>query len=308
DPGRLRDGLGRLPRRRQIAGRPHQGRAGIWREDPSRQLRDQLRMRRGGGLASRALDLGLLRSMDRSRARGALQQSLRAGRAHRAGGRACVAVAGVAGGGGNVRHRCHYAPPCPSDECVALGHWSVDRWRCRTSSRAIRTLRGTFLASGQNPARQFLSVKNRRGIEMRVGLASLAVVVGLGMSPVAFADTAQDMGAGAMNRGGPFSFQGGQAIFTGVCQGCHMPDAKGAVGAGMYPALSKDEKLETAGYPVAVVTHGQKAMPRFGALLNDQQIADVVNYVRSNFGNKYKDKVKPEDVKAQRPESSFEQE
>jgi mono/diheme cytochrome c family protein len=135
---------------------------------------------------------------------------------------------------------------------------------------------------------------------MRVGLASLAVVVGLGMSPVAFADTAQDMGAGAMNRGGPFSFQGGQAIFTGVCQGCHMPDAKGAVGAGMYPALSKDEKLETAGYPVAVVTHGQKAMPRFGALLNDQQIADVVNYVRSNFGNKYKDKVKPEDVKAQR--------
>jgi mono/diheme cytochrome c family protein len=135
---------------------------------------------------------------------------------------------------------------------------------------------------------------------MRVGLASLAVVVGLGMSPVAFADTAQDMGAGAMNRGGAFSFQGGQAIFTGVCQGCHMPDAKGAVGAGMYPALAKDDKLETAGYPVAVVTHGQKAMPPFGALLNDQQIADVVNYVRSNFGNKYKDKVKPEDVKAQR--------
>ena len=35
-------------------------------------------------------------------------------------------------------------------------------------------------------------------------------------------------------------------------------------------------------------------------LLNDQQIADVVNYIRTNFGNNYKDKVKPEDVKAQR--------
>ena len=115
-----------------------------------------------------------------------------------------------------------------------------------------------------------------------------------------FADGAQDMGAGAMNRGGPFSFQGGAAIFTNVCQGCHMPQAQGAVGAGMYPALAKDDKLETAGYPVAVVTHGQKAMPAFGPLLNDQQIADVVNYVRSNFGNKYKDKVKPDDVKAQR--------
>jgi mono/diheme cytochrome c family protein len=135
---------------------------------------------------------------------------------------------------------------------------------------------------------------------MRVGLASLAVVVGLCMSSVAFADTAQDMGAGAMNRGGAFSFQGGQAIFTGVCQGCHMPDAKGAVGAGMYPALAKDAKLESAGYPVAVVTHGQKAMPPLGDYMNDQQIADVVNYIRGSFGNKYKDKVSAADVKAQR--------
>ena len=135
---------------------------------------------------------------------------------------------------------------------------------------------------------------------MRSGLFAAVAVFGLAVSSAAFADTAQDMGAGAMNRGGAFSFQGGQAIFTGVCQGCHMPDAKGAVGAGMYPALAKDEKLETAGYPVAVVTHGQKAMPPFGALLNDQQIADVVNYVRSNFGNKYKDKVSAADVKAQR--------
>ena len=116
----------------------------------------------------------------------------------------------------------------------------------------------------------------------------------------AWSDGAQDMGAGAMNRGGPFSFQGGPAIFSNVCQGCHMPQAQGAVGAGMYPALAKDEKLETAGYPVAVVTHGQKAMPAFGPLLSDQHIADVVNYVRGNFGNKFKDKVSAADVKAQR--------
>ena len=51
---------------------------------------------------------------------------------------------------------------------------------------------------------------------------------------------------------------------------------------------------------MAVVTHGQKAMPPFGDMLDDRQIADVVNYVRAGFGNKYKDKVKPEDVKAQR--------
>jgi mono/diheme cytochrome c family protein len=98
----------------------------------------------------------------------------------------------------------------------------------------------------------------------------------------------------------PFPFQGGEAIYKGVCQGCHMPDAKGAVGAGAYPALAKNENLETASYPVSIVLKGQKAMPFFGMQLNDQQIADVVNYVRTHFGNKYRDKVKPEDVKALR--------
>ena len=135
---------------------------------------------------------------------------------------------------------------------------------------------------------------------MRVGLGVVAAGLALFVSSAAIADGAQDMGAGAMNRGGPYDFKGGQAIYTNVCQGCHMPDAKGAVGAGMYPALAKNEKLETAGYPVAVITHGQKAMPSFGTLLNDQQVADVVNYIRTNFGNKYKDKVSPADVKAQR--------
>ncbi|MGZ5926167.1 MAG: c-type cytochrome [Rhizomicrobium sp.] len=122
-----------------------------------------------------------------------------------------------------------------------------------------------------------------------------ALVLGLLFSSAAYAQ-----GAGAGGGRGGFTEQGGEAIFKNVCQGCHMPDAKGAVGAGMYPALAKNPKLEVAGYPVSVVVNGQKAMPAFGALLNDQQIADVVNYVRTSYGNKYKDKVKPEDVKAQR--------
>jgi mono/diheme cytochrome c family protein len=135
---------------------------------------------------------------------------------------------------------------------------------------------------------------------MKIATASAAVILSLAATVLARADTAQDMGAGAMNRNAPYSFQGGEAVFQNVCQGCHMAHAEGAVGAGMYPALAKNAKLEVAGYPVAVIVHGQKAMPPFGGLLNDQQIADVVNYVRSHFGNAYKDKVTPEDVKAQR--------
>jgi mono/diheme cytochrome c family protein len=98
-----------------------------------------------------------------------------------------------------------------------------------------------------------------------------------------------------------FPQQGGEAIFRGVCQDCHMPDAKGATGAGMYPALAHDQKLEIAGYPISVVVHGQKAMPAFGPMFSDQQVADVVNYVRTHFGNHYKDRASVADVKAVRP-------
>ena len=135
---------------------------------------------------------------------------------------------------------------------------------------------------------------------MRMHFAAAAALISLAAMAGARADTAQDMGAGAMNRNAPYNFQGGEAVFKNICQGCHMANAEGAVGAGMYPALAKNAKLEVAGYPVAVIVHGQKAMPPFGGLLSDQQIADVVNYVRTHFGNSYKDKVTPADVKAQR--------
>jgi mono/diheme cytochrome c family protein len=60
-----------------------------------------------------------------------------------------------------------------------------------------------------------------------------------------------------------------------------MAAAQGAVGAGAYPALANDPKLAVAGYSVLVVVNGSKDMPPFGALLDDEQVAAVVNYVRS---------------------------
>ena len=100
----------------------------------------------------------------------------------------------------------------------------------------------------------------------------------------------------------PFRFteQDGETIFRNVCAGCHMPDGRGATGAGTYPSLIRNAKLEAAGYPVLLVVNGHKAMPAFGPAMNDAQIAAVVNYVRSNFGNAYTDKVSADDVKAAR--------
>ena len=115
----------------------------------------------------------------------------------------------------------------------------------------------------------------------------------------AWADTAAPPATFEQTKG-HFPQQSGADIYKGVCQGCHMPDAKGAVGAGRYPALAGDANLAAAGYPVAIVLHGQKAMPWFNEYFSDVQIANVVNYIRTNFGNHYTDKVTPADVKAQR--------
>ena len=99
---------------------------------------------------------------------------------------------------------------------------------------------------------------------------------------------------------GKYPQQTGEDLFKNICQGCHMPDAKGAIGAGAYPALASNPRLAAAIYPITVVLHGQRAMPPFGEALTDEQIASVLNYVRTNFGNRYKDLITPSAVHARR--------
>jgi len=97
-----------------------------------------------------------------------------------------------------------------------------------------------------------------------------------------------------------FSEKTGVQLYQNVCAACHMADAKGAEGAGFYPALARNEKLSASGYAVYVVMKGLNGMPPFSEMMTDQQVADVVNHVRTNFGNRYRDPVKAEDVKALR--------
>ena len=97
-----------------------------------------------------------------------------------------------------------------------------------------------------------------------------------------------------------FSEQTGEALYTNVCQACHMGNGQGAVGAGQYPSLVKNPKLETGDYATHVVLHGEKAMPAVGRLMTDEQVAAVVNYIRTHFGNDYKPPVTAEQVKKAR--------
>ena len=97
-----------------------------------------------------------------------------------------------------------------------------------------------------------------------------------------------------------FTEGSGEALYNATCAGCHMPDGKGAQGAGHYPALADNPAVEAAPYVILNVLHGRKAMPSFGDEMNDDQVADVVNYTRTHFGNRFAGDVTPSQVRSLR--------
>jgi mono/diheme cytochrome c family protein len=119
-------------------------------------------------------------------------------------------------------------------------------------------------------------------------------------TPAAVLAQTNDAADGAFLGRDRFREPDGEKMYRRVCSACHMPDAKGAEGAGRYPALAANAKLGSAQYPTLVVVKGLNGMPAIGNQMTDQQVADVVNYVRTHFGNNYAADVKPEDVKALR--------
>jgi mono/diheme cytochrome c family protein len=131
-----------------------------------------------------------------------------------------------------------------------------------------------------------------RLVEVRA--VALLAFAAISASPVA-ADDASTKSA-AMSRGWEFGEQGGADLFRNICAGCHQPDAKGAVGAGSYPSLVADKNLDSADFMLSVLLGGLKGMPPVGDMMNDAQVADVVNYVRSHFGNSYPDAISAADV------------
>jgi mono/diheme cytochrome c family protein len=129
-------------------------------------------------------------------------------------------------------------------------------------------------------------------------LALLALVLGVFAPGLAGAQNDEPplSPPGALFGAGQFAHQDGATLYRAICQGCHMPDARGAVGAGFYPALAANSKLASAPYPVLTVLNGRRNMPALGGYLSDTQVAAVVNFVRSHFGNAYADTVSAADV------------
>jgi mono/diheme cytochrome c family protein len=91
--------------------------------------------------------------------------------------------------------------------------------------------------------------------------------------------------------------QSGRQVYQQICQACHMADGKGGSGAGTIPALAGNPRLNAAAYPITVVVRGKGGMPPFSTILDPGQVAAVVTYVRTNFGNAYAKPVTEDDVK-----------
>jgi mono/diheme cytochrome c family protein len=91
----------------------------------------------------------------------------------------------------------------------------------------------------------------------------------------------------------------GKAIYDSLCLNCHQPEGKGL--PGVYPSIAGTDWVNgDADRLIKIVLHGLSGpiqvdgqefkqmaplpMPPMG--LDDQQMADVLTYLRSNFGNK----------------------
>jgi mono/diheme cytochrome c family protein len=127
---------------------------------------------------------------------------------------------------------------------------------------------------------------------MQAKAAKIALVTSLALATAASAQDDRTFSSGYR-----FVEMTGEELFANVCRGCHMPDAAGATGAGSYPSLAGNSNLEAAGYPILIVVNGRRGMPPFGDMMTDGQVAAVVNYLRTHFGNNYQDVVTARDVR-----------
>ncbi len=113
------------------------------------------------------------------------------------------------------------------------------------------------------------------------------------------------------------AFESGARLYRGVCAACHQPNGMGNDNAGFPPLANSDWVLSSSPdriiaivanglqgpVDVAGKTYNKIAMPAQGVALSNEDIADVLSYIRSNsdWGDAHNlPMVTPEQVKAVR--------
>ena len=76
----------------------------------------------------------------------------------------------------------------------------------------------------------------------------------------------------------------GERLFLENCAECHQEDGEGV--PNIYPSLADSELVLGSGADVALVLIiGRGEMPSFNGVFSDEEMAYVVNYIRSVFSN-----------------------
>ena len=173
-----------------------------------------------------------------------------------------------------------YAPSLTGDVRAGIGDWSIADIveYLKTGSNAKSASAGTMTDVVKNST-QYLTDADLKAIA--VYLKDVPASSNEPQAPVLTGDV--------MARG--------EALYLDNCTGCHMHDGGGV--AKVFPPLKRSAAIQARepGTVVHVVLGGEKmaatpvkpsglTMPGFAEKLDDQQIADVVNYIRNAWGNR----------------------
>lgn len=90
------------------------------------------------------------------------------------------------------------------------------------------------------------------------------------------------------------SIKNGQQVYATFCQSCHMENGEGVPSA--FPPLAKANKLTDKNRLVHIILKGMRGETTVKGVkynvemaaidLKDQEVADVINYIRNTWGNK----------------------
>lgn len=174
-----------------------------------------------------------------------------------------------------------YAPPLTNDPQTGLGRWSAEdiaallRTGIAAHSSASGPMAEVVLGSTQH-------LSDADALAMGVYLKSLPSTP----APAAVASAA--VAPAAMELGGK--------IYRQQCAQCHQPAGEGSAGA--WPALAGNPTvtapsplnairmvLDGGFAPATAANPRPHGMPPFGQLLNDNDVAMLVSYIRNSWGN-----------------------
>ena len=87
----------------------------------------------------------------------------------------------------------------------------------------------------------------------------------------------------------------GKKLYHDSCAACHMHKGEGAYGAGYYPPLADNSKMQSKYYIIDILINGFRGMPSFHGMMNDEQMAAVTQYIVNDL-NGFNEIVTAEDV------------